>query len=243
MLHVSATTYFIRGTELNQSKLNDILNTFLENKLYDTRTEVMCPLFEKQNSDKSTWHNYTTFYDYLFKSMELNPTNVFELGLGTNNEDTPSHMGRSGTPGASLRGFREYFPNANIYGADVDKRVLFSEDRIETFYCDQTNPSVIKKMWEQIPVDFDLLIEDGLHETFANKIFFTNSWHKIKPGGVYIIEDIVNSEVEIIDSFLDSFDYSAKIVFQLPVTKLWTDGTRFNGRVNNHDNSLAVIIK
>lgn len=227
-----------------QEKLDEILNTFLENKLYDTRTDFMCPLFERNNSDKSTWHNYTTFYDYLFKSLNFNPTEVFELGLGTNNEDTPSHMGRSGTPGASLRGFKEYFPNANIYGADVDKRVLFQEERIKTYYCDQTNPKVIENMWNEIGVDqFDLILEDGLHETFANKIFFSNSYHKVKPGGIYIIEDIINTERPVIDEFLSGFSYSAKIVFQLPVTNLWTDGTRFNGRVNNHDNTLAVVIK
>ena len=225
-------------------KLNDILNTFLENKLYDVRTDYMCPLFEQKNSDKSTWHNYTTFYDYLFKSLDFKPTEVFELGIGTNNEDTPSHMGRSGTPGASLRGFREYFPNANIYGADVDKRVLFEEERIKTYYCDQTNPMVIEKMWNEIGVDqFDLILEDGLHETYANKIFFSNSYHKLKPGGIYIIEDIINTEAENIYNFLKEYEMSDVLVFQLPVTNLWTDGTRFNGRVNNHDNSLAIVIK
>ena len=37
-----------------------------------------------------------------------------------------------------------------IYGADIDKDILFTEDRIKTFYVDQLSADSIKKMWEKI---------------------------------------------------------------------------------------------
>ena len=52
---------------------------------------------------------------------------IFEIGLGTNNIDIVSTMGKKGHPGASLRAFRDFCPNAEIYGADFDSRILFQE--------------------------------------------------------------------------------------------------------------------
>ena len=40
--------------------------------------------------------------------------------MGTNKPGLVSTMGASHTPGASLRAFRDYLPNAIVHGADVD---------------------------------------------------------------------------------------------------------------------------
>ena len=58
-----------------------------------------------------------------------------------------------------------------IYGADVDSGCLFEEDRIKTFYTDQTKKEVIMKCWNEpdlLDIQFDILIDDGLHEYNAN---------------------------------------------------------------------------
>ena len=51
----------------------------------------------------------------------------------------PHHMPIDSTPGASLRAWRDFFPNATILGADLDREVLFEEERITTGYMDQTD--------------------------------------------------------------------------------------------------------
>jgi hypothetical protein len=161
----------------------------------------LCEIMGRCGSDKghkninNSWHNYTLFYYKLFKDIKNNNLRVFELGLGTNNPHIKSNMcwfTNGGTPGASLIGWAEFFPNALIFGADIDKDILFSKDRIKTYYCDQTNPSEIKKMWDQPQLwePFDIIIEDGLHECYANICFLENSIYKLKRGGYYIIEDI-----------------------------------------------------
>jgi SAM-dependent methyltransferase len=141
-----------------------------------------------------SWHNYTTFYYSIFKDLCDKKLRVFELGLGTNNVRIPSNMGRFGRPGASLYGWAEFFPNADIFGADIDKDILFSTNRIKTFFCDQTKPEIIENMWKQpeLQDNFDIIVEDGLHEFEANVCFFENSIHKLNPGGYYIIEDLLN---------------------------------------------------
>jgi len=56
-------------------------------------------------------------------------------------------MGINYKPGSSLRVWKDYFKNAEIYGADLDKTILFNnEDKIHTFYVDQLDSGSIKKM-------------------------------------------------------------------------------------------------
>jgi len=145
----------------------------------------------KWGSDKGRNH-YTTVYSALFQDRCEQPIKIFELGLGTNNPDAPSNMGIFGAPGASHRGWRELFPNALVYGADIDRQIMFQEDRIKTFYCDQLDRSSIRELWAQPELmdGADIIIEDGLHTLEANISFLEESLQHLRPGGIYIIEDI-----------------------------------------------------
>ena len=68
----------------------------------------------------------------LFSQKKNSVTNIFEIGLGSINTKIVSNMGKFGKPGASLRAFRDFCPNAIIYGADIDQSILFKEERIKT---------------------------------------------------------------------------------------------------------------
>ena len=137
---------------------------------------------------KNNHHNYADYYSEIFFHKRNEIKNFLEIGLGTNDVKLPSNMGKDGIPLASLKAWRDYFFNAQIYGGDIDKEILFEEDRIKTFYVDQLDSSSIKRMWETIEVeDFDIIIDDGLHEPEANYNFFVNSFHKLKKNGVFCI--------------------------------------------------------
>ncbi len=70
-----------------------------------------------------------------------------------------------------MRAWRDYFPRARVYGADVDKRILFEEDRIDTFFVDQRDPITFEAMWANIPdVELDFFLDDGLHTFDAARI-------------------------------------------------------------------------
>jgi hypothetical protein len=100
-------------------------------------------------------------------------------------------MSSSGKPGASLRVWRDYFPNATIYGADIDKDVLFEEERIKTYYINQLDPVTIKNFWEKVgKTEFDFMIDDGLHTYEAGSTLFLHSIDKLSSNGIYIIEDV-----------------------------------------------------
>ena len=116
---------------------------------------------------------------------------ILECGIGTADTNLHSNMGVNARPGASLKVYRDYFINAQIHGADIDKNILFSSDRISTHYVDQLNILSINEMWKSIGFDnFDLIIDDGMHSLDANYNFFINSFSKLKKNGIYIIEDV-----------------------------------------------------
>jgi hypothetical protein len=162
---------------------------------------LLCDLY---GSDKGTFcgrtaHTYTSVYEYLFSDIRSEVKLVFECGLGTNNPNIPSNMGVNGRPGASLRVWRDYFPNARVIGVDIDKDILFSENRIETGYIDQTSPETITGYFKSLDGkyrnNFDIMIDDGLHTFKAAKCLFENSFSQLKTNGTYIIEDMCDNDV------------------------------------------------
>jgi SAM-dependent methyltransferase len=205
----------------------------------EKKPTILCEIMGRHRSDKGhaniteSWHNYTTFYYSLFKDRR-DTLRVFELGLGTNNPNIPSNMGINGRPGASLYGWKEFFPLAQIVGADIDKDILFQEDRIQTFYCDQTNPETIKEMWRGLE-PFDIIIEDGLHTFAANVCFFENSIHNLKSNGYYIIEDVLKEEEPL---FLEKIKEWEVRYPDCEFTMLTIPSTK-----NKFDNALVVIYK
>jgi len=122
---------------------------------------------------------------------------VAEIGLGTNNTDVVSNMGAWFKPGASQRAFRDFLPNAKIFGADIDKRILFDENRINCSFVDQTVPESIDKWLKGINQPIDLIIDDGLHSPNANLATLAYSLQYIKKGGWVVIEDIGPNSIEI----------------------------------------------
>ncbi|WP_375381770.1 hypothetical protein [uncultured Sphingomonas sp.] len=187
----------VRYCNDGEAAFGGIVDQYLRLRRHSTRATDLCRLMAGHGSDKGIgWHTYTPFYQTLFADRKETMTALFELGLGTNNEDTRSNMGSHGKPGASLRGWRDYFPNAHVYGGDVDKRILFAEDRIDTFFVDQCAPGSFDLLWAQLPgIELDVFLDDGLHSFEAARTTFLNSIGKVKAGGYYVIEDVMKADL------------------------------------------------
>jgi hypothetical protein len=144
----------------------------------------------KSGSIRWKYHRYTDFYEHFFGPWRHSVKSLFECGIGTNNPDIDSSMGVAGNPGASLRLWESVFPNALIYGADIDKNILFDEGRIQTFYVDQTDPISVEALSKTLPKGLDIIIDDGLHTAEAAVSLFKGIYNNLRPGGVYVIEDV-----------------------------------------------------
>lgn len=187
------------------------------------------------NTEKAKWGSPTFTSDFFLKAAKHHKTgkqsghekaysllslekqsvrSVLEIGIGTNNPTIPSSMGKSGVPGASLRLFRELFPKAWIFGADFDKKILFTEDRISCFFVDSTNEKSVIELLASIEKQsgirsFDLIVDDGLHTPEANLRNFRILKEHVADGGFYVIEDIDyawSSLFNILGRAIENFD-------------------------------------
>jgi SAM-dependent methyltransferase len=142
------------------------------------------------NTDKFTLGYVDEFYDPLFTPIRDDVKNVLEIGIQN---------------GLSIKLWRDFFPNAQIYGADIERLVdLSGEERITTYYCDAYTKAMSNSLEDN---KFDIIIDDGPH-TYDSMVFFLQNYlPKVKPGGYLVLEDIVDCNwtpklLEIIDKDL-----------------------------------------
>lgn len=181
-------------------------------------------IFAYYGSDKSSAHNYHYLYGEILRENN-SIKKILEIGIGTNNRDVVSSMGRKGKPGASLRSFRDACDKAEVIGLDFDKRILFSEERIQCFYVDQTNLDSFNQLSNKIGDNFDLMIDDGLHAPNANLYSLKFFLNKLKIGGYAVIEDI---------------GFDSKEIWELTTAIL---PSNFNGALINTKSALVYVVK
>lgn len=154
----------------------------------------LAELFVKHGSDKATMHDYWLIYGEELALLSDDKPKVLEIGLGTNNPEIPSNMGGHFNPGGSIRAFKEFLPKAQIYGADIDREILFNEDRIETCWVDQTQEKSFSELYSLIKdQSLDVIIIDGLHQPYADLLSVFQLIKFLKIKGSIFVEDIEDS--------------------------------------------------
>lgn len=122
---------------------------------------------------------YAEYYEESLKVKQVK--NILEIGIAQYGD----------LPGPSLRSWKELFPQANIFGADINKKSLFEEDRIQTFYTDQLNKKELSNLYNQLKhLKFDFIIDDGKHTYEANINTFEALYPLLTEDGFFFIEDI-----------------------------------------------------
>lgn len=149
----------------------------------------------KYNCDKLHSHSYIGFYEKLLEPRRTNPLILLEIGIGFRELMEPFINGPY-IHGASLKMFRDYLPNAFIFGCDIREDTLFQEDRIRTFQCDQSVADSIFNLLANISATFfqlktpDIIIDDGSHQTEHQIFTATAILPCMRPGSLYVIEDV-----------------------------------------------------
>lgn len=153
----------------------------------------LCELAYRYKTDKCPQinHSYTPFYYSMLKDKRHSFRKVVELGIGFPNRKhyfVPGYQ-----VGASLYMWRDFFPLASIYGADINPATLFKADRIDTFLCDGGKEGDLLKLIEAVGTDIDMFIDDGSHRRADQVTACKTLMPLLKKGVVYIIEDVNNA--------------------------------------------------
>ena len=131
---------------------------------------------KKFKSDKITHHGYERFYDYFLIPFKYKTINFFEIGVDA---------------GRSLKLWNEFFPNANIYGMDINHS--YNHEKGKIFKGDQSKKTDLKKIIKEIKVS-KIIIDDGSHKPEHQLLTFNYLFKNLlEEGGIYIIEDIETS--------------------------------------------------
>jgi hypothetical protein len=164
------------------------LPSYREWQLDDGETEL-CKLATKYVTDKWNYHHYTPHYHNLFKDRRNEVKKVLEIGIG-DAAMAAWHSTWDYKPGASLRMWEEYFPNAEIYALDIDPTVLINQGRIHSLLCDQGSEESLRNALPWLGKDFDFIVDDGSHALPHQALSVYMLVPLLAPNGIYVIEDV-----------------------------------------------------
>lgn len=87
--------------------------------------------------------------------------------------------------------WRQYFgPDCIVYGIDCKKECkVYEDERTRIFIGDQADREFWAEFRRQVP-QLDVLIDDGGHQTQQQIVTLEEILFHLRPGGVYICEDI-----------------------------------------------------
>ena len=156
-------------------------------------------------------HSYAVPYEQLLSSRRLDVKRVLEVGV---------------RHGGSLKLWRDYFPNALVFGADNGSEAgLWKSDcdRIHVEYADSTKPQTLAALGATFG-PFDLIVDDGSHYYIHQIATFAALRPYLAPGGIYVVEDV--SDISYAEIMAKEFGGK---VYDLKAVK------------NRHDDHLVVF--
>ena len=121
-------------------------------------------------------HDYLRHYDFFFSSFRNNKFSLLEFGC---------------YKGDSLRMWEQYFPEAQIYGVDLDEGARRHEKgRIHIVTGDAASQDTYDRIKAETDSAF-IILDDASHAWSDQRRSFELFWDMVAPGGFYVIEDLV----------------------------------------------------
>lgn len=146
-------------------------------------------------TDKGT-HGFASFYEELIGSLREQPCAILEVGVHS---------------GASIRMWREAFPQATIVGIDLRLDYTHPIQHPQTFLYEgdvMTTDVLQRAVKEHGP--FDLVVDDAAHTAKCTSAIVNAVWpFGIKPGGWLSIEDTHNKNAQGLFEYVKHWTFLA----------------------------------
>lgn len=127
-------------------------------------------------TDKGSEHSYIPVYERLFEPIRKDPIKILEIGIMS---------------GHSILMWEEYFPNGSVYGVDINPipALVQGRPRVQCYQHNSTDPGLLTKLGDTM---FDIIIDDGCHNLGPQLATAELLFPRVKPGGLYFVEDVKN---------------------------------------------------
>jgi hypothetical protein len=120
-------------------------------------------------------HNYLVHYWMHFRDVRFDVRKVVEIGVQTDR---------------SIRMWEEFFPNATIYGIDIDPECRqFEGGRRRILIGDQADERFCARVIEETGGAIDIVIDDGSHLVEHQLKTFSLLFPAMSDHGIYVVED------------------------------------------------------
>lgn len=131
-----------------------------------------------QGKVSDRWASYLSAYDRLLAPFQDQPLNLLEIGIQN---------------GGSLEIWAQYFAHAQILvGCDINPdcaRLQYDDPRINVVVAN-ANTDVAEQEILAYARDYDVIIDDGSHTSADIILAFVRYFRYLKPGGVFVAEDL-----------------------------------------------------
>ena len=136
------------------------------------------------------YHGYTRYYERIFKAIRKSSVRLLEIGV---------------EKGRSMKMWQQYFSEAeHVYGIgygnfqetpsqECDSNAatrVNSKTGCTIYKGDQSDVKFLNHFIKKTGGNFDVIIDDGSHVPKHQLVSFETLWPAVKPGGMYIVEDI-----------------------------------------------------
>ena len=151
---------------------------------FTLNAENLVELGRKHKTDKvdhyHSFHgqSFMHVYEKYMAPMKSTTRNIVEIGI---------------LKGASLKVWKDYFPNATVHGIDIDPTTKVHEDLengIHVHIGDQSSPDFLQKVISEIDGPIDIVLDDGSHVNDFTIASFRELFPHVSQGGIYIMEDL-----------------------------------------------------
>jgi predicted O-methyltransferase YrrM len=161
-------------------------------------------------TDKITSHSYGDIYNKLFSERKDSCKKILEIGI---------------SGGFGLKVYSEYFTNADIYGIDINDSIVAdikNNNNIHLCFGDAKDNLIINTF----PYEYDIILEDASHDSVDQIQHFKDYSKFVKPGGIYIIEDVHQDAMNSV--FSETSQYATQNGFTVELIDLRYIKNRFD---------------
>jgi hypothetical protein len=180
------------------------LQAILKNRPTGIGSENWIDVAHRCGTDQVGYMHY--FWDHLH-NLETTAFTLLEIGV---------------FHGQSLKLWKTLFPKAKIYALDINPECARYTDlpRVKVTVGSQNDPATLEEWTNRVSDPIDVIIDDGSHVMEHLKTSFIHLFPKLRPGGIYILEDLGtcympeyggalrkhDTMIELLKSFIDNIN-------------------------------------
>lgn len=182
------------GSTVSDARKHYLSEGFYQKLPYRKYSWQLNQIANKYKTDKGSLyynsHGYASVYEIYLSQFKHDPLKLLEIGLLRHDQQNKSPTAKhQNIP--SLRMWREFLPNAQIYGFDIaDFKLLQNLEKVTLIQGDMGHLPDLAKLVNITGQDLDIIIDDASHASHHQQIALTYLFDSLKPGGLYFVEDL-----------------------------------------------------